>query len=51
MNTDFRKQLSQKKKPLEYIDVDKREDFPPVPNGMRYIHFYGGTKNYRCSRT
>ena len=48
MNTDFKKQLSQKKKPLEYIDVDKREDFPPVPNGMRYIHFYGGTKNYRA---
>lgn len=32
---------------LEYIDVEKREYFPKEPSGMRYIHFYGGTKNYR----
>ena len=36
------------KKQLQYIDVDKREDFPPEPEGMRYIHFYGGTKSYRA---
>lgn len=36
------------KKKLQYIDVDSREDFPPVPEGMRYIHFYGGEKNYRA---
>lgn len=33
---------------LEYIDANKRNDFPPPPKGMRYIHFYGGTKNYRA---
>lgn len=36
-----------KKINLDYIDVDKREDFPPEPEGMRYIYFYGGKKNYR----
>ena len=36
-----------KKEELEYIDVEKREDFPNEPKGKRYIHFYGGTKNYR----
>lgn len=36
------------KKELQYIDADRREDFPPVPEGMRYIHFYGGEKNYRA---
>lgn len=35
------------KKELKYIDVEQREDFPPEPKGMRFIHFYGGTKNYR----
>lgn len=35
------------KKQLRYIDVEKREDFPPESKGMRFIHFYGGTKNYR----
>lgn len=34
------------KKQLQYIETDRREDFPPEPQGMRYIHFYGGTKNY-----
>jgi len=48
MNNDLRIPLLHKKKQLQYIDVDKREDFPPVPNGMRYIHFYGGKKNYRA---
>lgn len=31
---------------LKYIDVDKREDFPIEPEGLRFIHFYGGKKNY-----
>lgn len=35
------------KKELEFVDVDRREDFPQEPKGMRFIHFYGGTKNYR----
>jgi len=35
------------KKELNYVDVDKREDFPPEPEGFRFVHFYGGTKNYR----
>ena len=48
MNNDFKKSLSLEKKPLEYIDVDSRDDFPPEPEGMRFIHFYGGTKNYRA---
>ena len=48
MNSDFKESLKPKKKPLEYIDVYKREDFPPEPEGMRFIHFYGGTKNYRA---
>ena len=34
------------KKQLQYIVADRREVFPPEPQGMRYIHFYGGTKNY-----
>ena len=36
------------KKELEFIDVEERSDFPPAPQGYRYIHFYGGTKNYRA---
>lgn len=36
------------KKTLKYIDVEKREDLPPIPEKMRYIYFYGGTKNYRA---
>ena len=36
------------KKNLEFIDVEKREDFKDPPIGYRYIHFYGGTKNYRA---
>lgn len=48
MNADFRVPSLKNKKQLQYIDVDRREDFPPVPKGMRYIHFYGGTKNYRA---
>ena len=36
------------KNELQYIDVDRREDFPPAPVGTRYIHFYGGTKNFRA---
>lgn len=48
MDNDFKKSLSLKKKPLDYIDVDRREDFPPEPEGMRFVHFYGGTKNYRA---
>lgn len=36
-----------KKKKLKYVDVEKREEFPPEPEGMRYVYFYGGTKNYR----
>lgn len=48
MNNNCRISSSNMKKELQYIDVDKREDFPPAPNGMRYIHFYGGTKNYRA---
>lgn len=35
------------KKELNYVDVDKREDFPPEPEGFRFVHFYGGAKNYR----
>lgn len=35
------------KEELQYIDVDRREDFPKEPKGMRFVHFYGGTKNYR----
>lgn len=42
------KNLENSKKELQYIDVDNRADFPPVPEGMRYIHFYGGKKNYRA---
>lgn len=48
MNTDNRTELLITKKPLQYIDADRREDFPPEPKGMRYIHFYGGEKNYRA---
>lgn len=35
------------RKKLKYIDVENREDFPVEPKGLRYIFFYGGTKNYR----
>ena len=42
------KNLENSKKELQYIAVDSRADFPPVPEGMRYIHFYGGKKNYRA---
>ena len=48
MITNNNIQLLQNKKQLEYIDADRREDFPPEPKGMRYIHFYGGEKNYRA---
>ena len=48
MKGDIIIQTSQKKKALQYIDADRREEFPPEPEGMRYIHFYGGTKNYRA---
>lgn len=48
MITNNNMQLLQNKKQLEYIDADRREDFPPEPKGMRYIHFYGGEKNYRA---
>lgn len=33
---------------LDFIDADRREDFPLEPKGFRYIYFYGGTKNYRA---
>lgn len=48
MKIEFTEQQLNNKKQLEFIDVEKREDFPPAPKGMRYIHFYGGTKNYRA---
>ena len=48
MSDDFRKKYLYEKKPLQYIDADTREEFPPEPEGYRYIHFYGGTKNYRA---
>lgn len=35
------------KKELEYVDVDDRNDFPNEPEGLRFVYFYGGTKNYR----
>lgn len=35
------------KRKLNYIDVEERCDFPQEPKGMRFIQFYGGTKNYR----
>lgn len=35
-------------KPLKFIDVEKKNEFPPVSKNSRYIHFYGGTKNYRA---
>lgn len=34
--------------PLNYIDVNDKKDFPIIEEGKRYIHFYGGTKNYRA---
>lgn len=34
--------------PLTHIDVYDKKDFPIVEDGKRYIHFYGGTKNYRA---
>ena len=48
MKNDFKQSLSLEKKPLDYIDVDSRDEFPQEPEGMRFIHFYGGTKNYRA---
>ncbi len=33
---------------LNYIDVDDKKEFPNETDGMRYIHFYGGSKNYRA---
>ena len=36
-----------KKKELEFIEADKREEFPEEPEGKRFIYFYGETKNYR----
>ena len=35
-------------KPLEYIDVYDKAEYPEEREGYRYIHFYGGTKNYRA---
>ena len=37
-----------KKKILEYIDIDDISELPKVPTGVRYVYFYGGTKNYRA---
>ena len=34
--------------PLQYIDVNNKSDFPALNHNKRYIHFYGGTKNYRA---
>lgn len=48
IKNDFRTRIKQTKKPLKFLDADRREEFPPAPEGMRYIHFYGGTKNYRA---
>ena len=48
IKSDFRTRIKQTKKPLKFLDADRREEFPPAPEGMRYIHFYGGTKNYRA---
>jgi diadenosine tetraphosphate (Ap4A) HIT family hydrolase len=36
-----------KKNKLKYIDANERTDFPKAPKGLRYVFFYGGTKNYR----
>lgn len=45
---DKKKLMNDKRfKELEFFDADRREDFPPEPKGLRYIYFYGGTKNYR----
>ena len=35
-------------KPLPYIDVYDKSDFPIITENKRYIHFYGGTKKYRA---
>ena len=48
IDTDFRMRLKHNKKPLQYFDAETRDGFPPEPEGMRGIHFYGGTKNYRA---
>lgn len=32
---------------LQFYDVNSRDEFPEEPEGMRFIHFYGGTKNFR----
>ena len=35
-------------KPLDFIDVYDKSEYPKIKKGYRYIHFYGGTKNYRA---
>lgn len=37
-----------KKEKLVFYDVDDRSEFKKAPEGMRLIHFFGGTKNYRA---
>lgn len=39
--------MKKNNKPLEFYDVDRRDEFPKEPKGMRFVYFYGGTKNYR----
>lgn len=45
------KEISKKaviNEPLDFIDVDDKREYPKIKTGYRYIHFYGGTKNYRA---
>ena len=35
-------------KPLKFIDVYNKNEYPKIEKNKRYIHFYGGTKNYRA---
>lgn len=45
------KEISEKSvinEPLDFIDVDDKREYPKIKKGYRYIHFYGGTKNYRA---
>ena len=35
---------------MQYFDVTKLEDLPPLQEGYRYFDFIGGTKEYRCFR-
>lgn len=35
-------------KSLDFIDVYDKSEYPKIKEGYRYIHFYGGTKNYRA---